>query len=196
MVYLVPSFKIHTEQTHLLREGASSSDISSSSSSSSSSEESATRFRLGEGRGLFFWGSLNLSGYRMVGLGGGDKKIWEVFYWLWSESAYYCILMACTCISHCRWCTWGRKGMRVGRCLWSHDQWSAPSSRELYTLSGSSSDGPLKRNVQVLVFPNLAVRLIQDYYEIFKNIIKIPLLSNTVKFLAENSSCKSIKLLI
>lgn len=60
---------------HLLRAGASSSDSSDSSdSSSSSSEDSTVRLRLVGGAASFFGISLNLSGYRMVGLRRGQEK--------------------------------------------------------------------------------------------------------------------------
>ena len=63
-----------------------------------------------------------------------DKEKLNVFR-TWTDLLYF----------HCSLFTLGRRGTRAGRFLWSHDQWSDPSSPELYTLSGSSSDWPLEK---------------------------------------------------
>lgn len=46
--------------------------------------------------------------------------------------------------------TSGRRGTRAGRSRWSRGRWSAPSSRVLYTSSGSSSGWPLQKRVLLL----------------------------------------------
>lgn len=69
--------------------------------------------------------------------------------------------MSGSTFSKCGWYTSGRRGTRAGRSLWSRDHWSAPSSRVLYTLSGSSSGWPLRTQSWNKRYLKLAVRFQQ-----------------------------------